>query len=334
MIRALPAKLGYRPELDGLRGVAIAGVLITHLTANAWLGPGIAGVVLFFVLSGFLITTLLVEERERDGHIGLLAFYGRRARRLLPALAAYLLIVTPLAMWLRPQDANADGALSTALYVANWWQAANPEHAGAFGQMWSLGIEEQFYWMWPIVLIGLLAVLPRRRAAIAALALAAASMLLRFALASDERWVPLFFQTPYRLDAILLGCALAMWPIRGSWWIGAGMLAVAVVLPMGTPMLAFGLTAAAVGAGLILMAALRQPGCLRWSPLVALGKVSYSLYLWHAAVFVLLPDLWWPVKVGLSLVVALASYRLVEEPIRRFRFTPARRFLVIPAFRS
>jgi peptidoglycan/LPS O-acetylase OafA/YrhL len=124
--------------------LAIALVLISHIDRR-WEPLGAVGVILFFVLSGFLITALMSEERERSGDMSLPQFYRRRALRLFPALAVYVLVVTPLALLLWPADANLSAALSTVFYVANWHQAAVAGNAGAFGQMWSLAIEEQFY---------------------------------------------------------------------------------------------------------------------------------------------------------------------------------------------
>lgn len=317
--RTLPASLGYRPALDGLRGIAIALVVTSHIHRD-WIGLGIVGVVLFFALSGFLITTLMVEEHRRAGRIEFPAFYRRRALRLFPALTVYLLTVTPLTMWLRPSDDNLASAVSTALYVANWHQALNPSGVGAFGQMWSLGIEEQFYLTWPLLLIGLLAIMRPRRAALVVLTLAAGSALLRLGLASDEAWPILFFSTPTRLDAILLGCGLALWwmPTR-RWYVGAALLAVAAILPVGAPQLAFGLGIAAFGSAVVVSAAIQErPGWLRWQPLVRLGRISYGLYLWHGAVFTLVPAPW-PVLVVLSLGISVVSWLLVERPFLRMK---------------
>jgi peptidoglycan/LPS O-acetylase OafA/YrhL len=154
--------------LDGLRGIAIALVLVHHSravfvpTANETFVPGgFLGVDLFFVLSGFLITSLLVAERDSSGHIRLTAFYRRRLMRLYPALVALLAVHAVYAARIDvPAEHERDAALSILFYYSNWRQSFTiPE---GLGHMWSLAVEEQFYLLWPIALLGLLAVTRRR----------------------------------------------------------------------------------------------------------------------------------------------------------------------------
>ena len=142
-------RLGYVPALDGLRAVAIVGVILYHGTghpAGGWLG-----VDLFFVLSGFLITTLLLEEHGRRGRVDILGFYGRRARRLLPAFFALLAVVLAL-------TGSVFGVVAGVGYFSNVVQMGAPESAmpPALEHLWSLAAEEQFYLVWPLVLFGLL----------------------------------------------------------------------------------------------------------------------------------------------------------------------------------
>ena len=161
------------PGLDGLRGVAVAAVLLYH-GGVSWSGGGFLGVEMFFVLSGFLITSLLVAEWGRSGGIALRAFWARRARRLLPALFALVAAIGVYYALAGPTKAvpglQGDG-ISTLLYFSNWHQvAAGTNYFAASGPVsplqhtWSLAIEEQFYLVWPLLVLGVLA-LARRRGA-------------------------------------------------------------------------------------------------------------------------------------------------------------------------
>jgi peptidoglycan/LPS O-acetylase OafA/YrhL len=153
----------YRPGLDGLRAVAIAGVLLYH-AGFRWMPGGLLGVDLFFVISGFLITSLLVGELQRTGGIALVSFYGRRARRLLPALAVVLVVTTAGIALLSPHElARFRGDLVASLgYVTNWWFIVRHEsyfvaagRPSPFQHLWSLAVEEQFYLLWPLGLLAL-----------------------------------------------------------------------------------------------------------------------------------------------------------------------------------
>ncbi|HET9720708.1 MAG TPA: acyltransferase, partial [Solirubrobacteraceae bacterium] len=149
---APPRRLGRRPVLDGLRGVAVLLVIAEH---TGLLHNGFLGVDVFFVLSGFLITTLLLEEFQRAGRISLRGFYARRARRLVPALlvaVAAFLVISAAA----DQSGFGDDVLAAAAgvtYITNILMALTPTWLPAVGHLWSLGAEEQFYLLWPVVLI-------------------------------------------------------------------------------------------------------------------------------------------------------------------------------------
>ena len=171
-----PRRLGRRPVLDGLRGIAILLVMLTH---TGVLPNGYVGVDLFFALSGFLITTLLYEEWDRDGCISLRRFYGRRARRLLPALALLIAVALIVDMLCYPMTGwpFAEKALTSLLFVNNWLAATG--HAGDLGSLnptWSLAQEEQFYLVWPLALLLLLR-LRARPQLVAALLLIAIGLL-------------------------------------------------------------------------------------------------------------------------------------------------------------
>ena len=166
-----PGDRVYRPGLDGLRAVAVVGVLLYHAGVH-WMPGGLLGVDLFFVISGFLITSLLVSELQRTGRLALAAFYGRRARRLLPALAVVLAVTVGAIVLLQPGDlARFRGDLVASIgYVTNWWFIVQHQsyfvaagRPSPFQHLWSLAIEEQFYLLWPLALLVLWKVRTRAR---------------------------------------------------------------------------------------------------------------------------------------------------------------------------
>src|SRR6266480_5536075 len=159
--RPRPAERVYRPGLDGLRALAIIGVLLYHAGVG-WMPGGLLGVDLFFVVSGFLITSLLIAELQNAGRIALGAFYRRRALRLLPALAAVLFVTVVMIGTFWPQEvARFRGDLVASFgYVTNWWFIVRHEsyfiasgRPSPFQHLWSLALEEQFYLVWPLALI-------------------------------------------------------------------------------------------------------------------------------------------------------------------------------------
>src|SRR5207302_8430066 len=167
---ATPQGRTYRPGLDGLRGLAIVGVLLYHAGVG-WVPGGLLGVDLFFVVSGFLITSLLLAELQNAGRIGLGAFYRRRALRLLPALAVVLFVTVAMIGTFWPQEvARFRGDLVASFgYVTNWWFIVRHEsyfiasgRPSPFQHLWSLALEEQFYLVWPLALILLRRHLPTR----------------------------------------------------------------------------------------------------------------------------------------------------------------------------
>ena len=286
-------RLPHVPALDGLRGVAVVGVLAFHL---GHLRGGYLGVDLFFVLSGFLITSLLLVEREGTGRIDLGAFWARRARRLLPALFLLLAAVAAYAAT-NPVDVVMSGlradALATLAYIANWhaivadkgyWDLfASPsllEHT------WSLAIEEQLYVVWPLVVFGALR-FGRRAVLGTALVLAAASALAMVVLhgAGDDT-SRVYFGTDTRAAAVLVGAALAAWRgsrFRGAPAVGAvaaALLGVAWCTVPGTAGWLYegGFLVCSI-AGAVVLAGALQPGplatVLSARPLRHLGVISY-----------------------------------------------------------
>ena len=200
------ADMRRRPVLDGLRALAILGVIVAHADVPFMLSAGGIGVTLFFVLSGFLITRLLVEERERIGRIDLRAFYARRLRRLVPPLVAFLAVVTAL---LVARGEPLWGVLSTLTFTTDVASLLRvPVHL--VGHTWSLSLEEQFYVVWPVVLIAV----GRRHTRWLVTALSVGAVLVagnRMLL--DLRGVSLvrsFYSPDTRSDALLVGCILAL----------------------------------------------------------------------------------------------------------------------------
>ncbi|NCG36738.1 MAG: acyltransferase family protein, partial [Actinobacteria bacterium] len=301
--RAAWEPLGRVPALDGLRAVAVLAVFLYH---GVWFGieGGFIGVDLFFTLSGFLITRLLVDEFVRDDRISLHSFFIRRSLRLLPALFAMVGSVAVLA-WLLDAPALEDRITSRSLwalsYVANWRDVITRTHSGPFSHIWSLSVEEQFYVIWPLVTVALIRW--RGPAAVArfagGLALILASITaLRYRLGTPG--MVLFFSTDSH-GAILL--------LSGS-WLGASPQVLRRLRPeLGRVVLAiglvgfvvfslapdrynvihlgFGYTPIALVSLLAIAGAVACPDTriLTWEPLAQIGRSSYAIYLWHIPMF-------------------------------------------------
>jgi peptidoglycan/LPS O-acetylase OafA/YrhL len=320
----------HRPALDGVRALAVAGVLLYHGGVDGLPG-GFLGVDLFFVLSGFLITSLLLTEYQATGGLDVADFWFRRARRLLPALVVVVLFVAAYAAWLAPDIVRArlrGDLLSTLAYVANWrFVVAGVSYFEQYStptpllHTWSLAIEEQFYVLWPLLMLLLLR---RRRSGAAARIVFVVAVLgaLASALLMAAMYTPsldpsrIYYGTDTRAQALLVGVAAAAVAVRRNWWqvgprggsaprwvglMGALSLAGVVALfvsatDSATWMYRGGfLVTALVSAGLVVAAA--SPGghpvqrLLSVAPLRALGGVSYGVYLWHWPLYVLLtPD--------------------------------------------
>jgi peptidoglycan/LPS O-acetylase OafA/YrhL len=359
----------YIAGLDGLRAVAVLAVVLYHLNVG-WASGGLLGVGVFFVLSGYLITDLLLAEREREGAIALGRFWLRRARRLLPGLWVMLVVVTLWIVFLDPsQLGGIRGALLAALlYFSNWWYAF--QHVSYFasfgapsplGHLWSLAVEEQFYLVWPLLLILALRFVHRRWLLVGLViagALASAwAMAALFQPGSDPTRV--YEGTDTRAFQLLIGASLAIvWPSRrltgplpalrrrGLDALGGLGLAVIVVMVMDTNeyqtllyrggMVILSLATVAVIAALAHPAALlgRILGAppLRW-----IGVRSYGIYLWHYPIIVLttpVDSTPGPVlallQLGATVAVAGLSWHFVEEPIRRRGFRGVFAGLVAP----
>ena len=351
---ATAPRLPYQPALDGLRALAVMAVLLYHANL-AWIPGGFLGVEMFFVISGYLITSLLLAEWEEAGRIDFKSFWVRRARRLFPALFLLLAGVSACAIIFLPSEVAAlrGDVLSTAGYVNNWYQVfSHKSYFESVGRpsllrhMWSLAVEEQFYLVWPVLFSLLLARLRPRFVLMAVLGGAVASMLLMAVLYqpnTDPSRV--YYGTDTRAAGILLGVALAFFwrPGQGGnaargWLLdGIGLAAFATMVACFGFINEFqsflyrggfslvGLATAELIAVAVHPRARLVPRALSWSPLRWIGVRSYGIYLWHFPVFMLTrPQLDVPMN-GLPLlalrfivtmVVAELSYRFLETPVR------------------
>jgi peptidoglycan/LPS O-acetylase OafA/YrhL len=356
----------FRPDIEGLRAVAVLAVVLFHASMPG-LGGGYVGVDVFFVISGFLITGLLWREVSTSGSVRLRAFYGARARRLLPASAAVgVVTMIASALLLPPLQAPTvlyDGIFS-ALYVSNYrfmqegvnyFSAANHLSPSPFLHYWSLGVEEQFYLVWAPMILGTAWLIrlvhrarrrpdtratPNRRPYLVLLALVAVASFAMSFVATNIVPATAFYSLPTRAWQLALGGLVAL--TAGQWrrlaalpagivgWAGLAMILLAC--SWFSPTTPFPGTAAllpTVGAVLILGADCATPaqGCgrlLGLPPLRAIGRISYSWYLWHWPVLVLAPlvvghSLGLLARVAaavLSAGLAWLTWKLVENPLR------------------
>lgn len=338
--------LAYNPALDGLRAVAIVLVLLSHAHAPLFQGA-FYGVDLFFVLSGFLITSLLLQEMQGSGRIDYWRFYRRRFYRLMPALLLFLAVYCVLGPWLWPgmTDMYTD-ALVSALYLADYGIAFF-DQPGTLLHMWSLSVEEHFYLVWPPLLALLVRHTPRGQLwrAVLGLGLLAGAWRVMWVL-QGQPFYEIFFRFDTRATGLLTGSLLAALVREQPRWFQAlrtrlphfMWLVLAVPLLMEQAWddmnaLLWGMTVVELATALVLVAALRRRGgvydMLSARPLVWVGKLSYGIYLWHYPVVrYLRADLPWPAVVVLGFVISLAlaalSYYTVERWALRRRDAPAR----------
>lgn len=343
--------LGYRPGLDGLRGLAILLVLISHGFPRLGGSYGFVGVQVFFVLSGFLITSLLLEERASTGTIRLRAFYARRALRLLPAVMALLAVFVIYAAFTTDPYYRKSfflEALGIQFYYANWgiiyeWFTAFP-----LGHAWSLAVEEQFYLIWPLLLVFLLRRCLRQTMLKILIICIFLSWLERYLLFSgtEATWSRIAYGTDTRGEPLLIGCALALmlesgmlppgdqikkFLARSSLISLCGLVLIAIVVPLDSALLVyFGWTLLALFTVVLIRTLLsRQDGWVRTlfesAAMVYLGRLSYSLYLWHNFVLQITHGFGLPrhqiIAINLAAIAlcTLASYYLVERPFLRLK---------------
>ena len=369
----------YWPALDGVRAVAVSLVVAYHL---GYLPGGWLGVDVFFVLSGFLITTLLLEHASSNHSVGLAGFWSRRARRLLPGVLALLGAVAVYCLAGGPEVVAAQlrwPSLATLIYGANWQQiAVGNSYFAQFAapdpllHTWSLAVEEQYYLVWPLVIGAALFLARRRRislekvVAATALALGIASAIWMGVAAHRYGLNRAYLGTDTRAWELLIGAVAACWaPSSGAadaraeavprpWYrrfwsvaplAGAAAVAVGVSQAGGPPLWVFegGLVAIALGALAVVVGSVRDEisplahllslGPLRW-----LGRISYSLYLWHWPVIVLVTGndtglvgtRLLLLRLGLMLGASCVSYYAWERPLRRLTFAGWGRRALVP----
>ena len=334
---------GRVPGLDGLRAISILLVLVEHATRSKgfplrlrWLGDiGAIGVAMFFGISGFLITTLLVREWNRSGAISIAGFYRRRALRILPAYVVFLAAVFALTR-------SGAAAVSASDWTAALTYTMNFVKAPAWevGHVWSLSVEEQFYLFWPLLVV----VLTPRRALWLCGAYLALAPVVRLVMAlgfGAFEWID--YLTPLHLDAIAAGCLLALVadraafreralvdPSRASLCTAAAAAVIVVTSVVASFISLFDVTlqysVIAAANVVIIWTVATAPATLLGrilsaKPVVFVGVLAYSLYLWQQLFLNRHPHWWtaWPQSIVLALLAAVASYYVVESPLLRIK---------------
>lgn len=338
----------YRPEIDGLRAIAVLSVVLFHADRDLMPG-GFVGVDVFFVISGYLITSILASDWQRTGRLDLASFYARRVRRLLPALVAMVLLVMGAAVILLGRhgdvfEQTGQSAVAALVFLANFYFQANsggyfdaPNESMPLLHLWSLSVEEQFYLVYPLLLALLLKVVPggvvRRLIALSVVSLLLAEFWVRI---HPER---AFYQMPARFWELALGGVLALLAVpagrkvRDQWMVPLGVLVIAlacVYTPRWGSFPGIGALPAVLGTLMVLWGVHigatqgRVAGLLRSPPAVAVGLVSYSLYLWHWPLLAFdtnlsiepTPTPWRLMLCVAALGLAWLSWRYVERPFR------------------
>ena len=355
---AAPLRRGHLPGLDALRALAVGIVMLYHFGYPSMRGG--YGVLIFFVLSGFLITWLMLAEEAATGTISLRGFYRRRMLRIFPAAYVYWFVLVA-ALLITHRPVLWPHAWSAFFYVSNYYNALYGDPNNGFSHTWSLGIEEQFYLLWPFVFLWV----QRRRwplhkvLAWAVALICAYRAVLALGLNIDQAYIYAAFDT--RADALLAGCLLAvllhqerlprLWSaLTASSWMPVVTLAVGVAIAIGDHLnvsrwrdvIAFSLLPWVTVALIVQVIALSDRPSLRWleHPIVRyLGRISYPLYLWQqltlAPVRKLLhgaPEVAQLIGAfGLTIAIASLSYRFVEKPFLRLKRPPLRSPLPLAA---
>lgn len=343
------SRLTYQPALDGIRAIAALAVVGFHLRLPGFSG-GALGVDIFFVLSGFLITSILLSELAQNRTISFRRFYARRALRLLPAYFAVVLFAVILYTVLVPVGGTRRGVIASFFYVANWVAAAGAGGLGTLAHTWSLSVEEQFYLVWPLLLLVIFRFARgNRRVILAAISgvLALTWIITLVAVAIGVSFDLLNNATNFRATELLAGCVLAVLakgsllsrlakaPKTSSAAGALSLLGLIGFIVFGEAESHTMLLVTWGGISLcvvVLIASLQHPRksivarVLSYKPLVAVGIVSYGIYLWHFPVMVSIDAL-----IGLDSVPAMllslvatavlvvGSYFLIERPFLRLK---------------
>ena len=355
MDRSTQAHFGsasFRPDVEGLRALAIGAVLLCH-AGLPFAAGGYVGVDVFFVISGFLITRLLLDEADRTGGVSLSRFYARRAKRILPLLALVLVAVCLVSQLffspVRSLEVSRE-VISSAFFTLNWHLAAQSVDYFAMGaepsplqHLWSLAIEEQFYLLWPALLLGLTWIPRRRMASVrpvlwVALALIVAASLVYCVHITEQAPSVAYFSTFGRAWELALGAALALAGGRRAPGLAAVALGWAGLAAILYAVLSFSAATEFPGlaalvptlgaAALILSGSSRHPAtparALSLPPVRYVGRISYSWYLWHWPMLIFAAAIWGALSPAAGLAVVAASWfptalthRWVEEPLRR-----------------
>jgi peptidoglycan/LPS O-acetylase OafA/YrhL len=337
--------LVYRPDIQGLRGISVLAVLVFHLAIG--LPGGFVGVDVFFVISGFLMTGLIADEHARSGSLSFASFYGRRIRRIFPALLAMILITTGLGYFLLfPGDyrefaesgAYAAVSLGNVFFFFSTGYFDIPAEAKGLLHTWSLGVEEQFYLVWPAIMLALLRIARGRTAAMAFLLLALVGLgflISVYGVNTDPKAA--FYLLHARLWELAAGGFLVFAPQLKPRWIRELLPAAGLALILWStfslspesPFPGWNALPSVIGGALIVYPASATSlaaAMLSFAPLQLVGRISYSLYLWHWPLIV-----FWrqyqsgePVTpaeaaalAGAAMLIAFASWKWIEEPFRR-----------------
>ncbi|HAR6124942.1 TPA: acetyltransferase [Staphylococcus pseudintermedius] len=355
-----PINPRYMPGLDGVRAVAVIAIIIYHLNPQ-WLSGGFLGVDTFFVISGYLITSLLLTEYHNTGKIELMSFWLRRVKRLIPAVLFLVMGVIVLSLIFMPteiQKVRAD-SIAAIFYVSNWWYIMqNVDYFEQFAvqplkHLWSLAIEEQFYLVFPIVLLSLLSFIRRLKSIrIIFLILLVISMIAMMVLyVPNENVARVYFGTDTRIQTLLMGVLLALvWPpfqlkakvnrqmrtmIDTAGVVGLAILFICFKFVSETNSILYygGFFLISTVTLLVIASSVHPSGYfakfLGNKVFTFIGSRSYSLYLWHYPIIVLIhhqfvqgqiPPLVYVVEILLMVLMAEFSYKFIEQPFRKEDF--------------